>query len=137
MTKIQKKAERGAPAQKGTEKPNTAHRTGSEPNSTELESKPKRKAVPNAAVGPAKPKEAASAKARVVNVATANETAPASPKSTKQDQVLTMLSRAGGVTIDEIMKATGWQRHGVRGFFAGTVRKKLGYELTSEKLDGE
>jgi Protein of unknown function (DUF3489) len=70
------------------------------------------------------------------NATKAAAATPAKPKITKQEQVLTMLSKVGGTTIDEIMKATGWQQHSVRGFFAGTVRKKLGFELTSEKDDG-
>ncbi|MGE0516353.1 MAG: DUF3489 domain-containing protein [Hyphomicrobiaceae bacterium] len=56
---------------------------------------------------------------------------------TKHDRILTLLSRREGATIPEMMEASGWQQHSVRGFLAGTVKKKLGFTLTSAKRAGE
>ncbi|KGJ18533.1 DUF3489 domain-containing protein [Paracoccus sanguinis] len=55
---------------------------------------------------------------------------------TKQAKLIEMLRAKGGATIDEIVEATGWQPHTVRGAFAGALKKKLGLEVTSEKVEG-
>jgi hypothetical protein len=54
----------------------------------------------------------------------------------KQNNVIALLRRPEGATLDALVKATGWQKHSVRGFLAGTVRKKLKLSLASEKVDG-
>lgn len=48
------------------------------------------------------------------------------------DLIVGLLSRPEGATIPQLMAATNWQAHSVRGFFAGTIRKK-GYALTSDR----
>ena len=58
-------------------------------------------------------------------------------RATKHDRVLELLSQRNGVTIPQMMEATGWQQHSVRGFLAGTVKKKLGFTLTSSKSEGD
>ncbi|MEQ9636562.1 MAG: DUF3489 domain-containing protein [Devosia marina] len=56
-------------------------------------------------------------------------------EGTKQATLITMLRAAEGATIEEIMAATNWQSHTVRGAMAGAL-KKLGLEVTSEKVEG-
>jgi hypothetical protein len=53
----------------------------------------------------------------------------------KQARVIEMLMKREGATIGDIMKATDWQQHSVRGFFAAIIRKKLKLTLTSQATE--
>jgi hypothetical protein len=58
---------------------------------------------------------------------------PTAKRISKQDELIAMLRRPEGVTVDEVASVTGWQRHTVRGVFSGTLKKKLGFTLASAK----
>jgi len=55
---------------------------------------------------------------------------------TKQDQLLALLRRPQGVTIEQAAKALTWQPHSVRGVLSGVLKKRLGLAVTSTKSDG-
>jgi hypothetical protein len=53
----------------------------------------------------------------------------------KADQVLELLRRKQGASLEEMQKATGWQSHSARGFLSGTVKKRLGLKLGTNKTN--
>jgi hypothetical protein len=54
----------------------------------------------------------------------------------KQAQLIAMLQASEGASIAEIVAATGWQSPTARGVIFGVLKKKLGLDVTSEKIDG-
>lgn len=66
------------------------------------------------------------------------KTAPAAPELegvSKLDRLSALLLREGGATIADMVAATGWQQHSVRGALAGSLRKR-GLSVASVKTDG-
>ena len=62
--------------------------------------------------------------------------APPASSGSKTAQVLDLLRRPGGATLQELQKATGWLPHSVRGFLSGALRKQMGLALASTKDPG-
>jgi hypothetical protein len=75
----------------------------------------------------------ASRAAKVAKKASRAQSAAGGATVPKQDAVIALLRRGNGASIAEMMEATGWQAHSVRGFMSGALKKRLGLELVSEK----
>jgi hypothetical protein len=103
---------------------------------------PETKATKKAAVG-ARRATVAPAKGKAGKKATPKKKAPKSARNdaregSKTATILNLLKHPEGATAKELLKATGWQPHSLRGFISGTLGKKMGLTVTSTKgEDGE
>lgn len=79
-------------------------------------------------------KSKASSKKAPATPPAAAETEKAGPKG-KLGALVALLLRPEGATLQAMQDATGWQPHSVRGAMAGSIKKKLGFEVTSEKTE--
>ncbi len=65
---------------------------------------------------------------------------PVTPRQrpeTKQAMLIAMLSRPEGATINQLVEATAWQWHTIRGAISGALRKKLGLTIVSQRIEGK
>ena len=80
------------------------------------------------------------AKPRQAADQTPDETDTAKPVAiragTKQAQIIAMLQRPEGATVAEMVEASGWLAHTVRGCISGALKKKLGLPIAAEKVEG-
>ena len=110
----------GVAMPEATKKANPAPR---KPHVARTKAQSGKKATPSKK-GAKAPQKAKSAKAEAVR------------EGTKTEKVLDLLKRPGGARLKELMKATGWQPHSVRGFLSGTISKKMALTV-SKNEDGE
>ncbi|WP_292291622.1 DUF3489 domain-containing protein, partial [Mesorhizobium sp.] len=74
--------------------------------------------------------------ARRQRIATEGPKPAKAPKQTKAAKIIELVSRENGATFAELMEGTEWQAHTLRGYIAGTLRKK-GHNIVCRKIKGE
>jgi hypothetical protein len=102
---------------------------GIDPREVTSEAEPDEAATPSNDVGAAPTETQKASK-------TAEPKSRRTRNDSKQAQLIAMVKRTKGASIEEIVAAFGWQAHTVRGAIAGALKKKLGLVVTSEKLEG-
>lgn len=122
---------------------NTEENAAAPATATDEQPKTTKKATRAPRRAPVAPKKAKSGK-KATPAKKAPKTTKAAKKATrahegsKTETILDLLKRKDGATLAEIMKATDWQPHSVRGFISGTLGKKMGLTVASVKgEDGE
>jgi|HubBroStandDraft_6_1064221.scaffolds.fasta_scaffold443602_3 hypothetical protein len=105
--------------------------TDTGPKNTAKKARP---AQPRSAVAPKKTKPARKA-GPTKETSDRRKSGAATRPGSKTAGIIELLKRPGGATLKQIMKATAWQPHSVRGFLSGTLRKKLAIAVESVKRD--
>jgi hypothetical protein len=103
----------------------------------ETRRRPKKKASGTKRRGPGSPKKvkASHKAASASKTPTPRKKAQSVRQNSKTQNVIDLLKAPGGATLNQLMKATGWQAHSVRGFLSGTVGKKMGLTVISIKTE--
>ena len=57
-------------------------------------------------------------------------------EGTKQALLIGLLRGEDGATVEEMATLTGWRHHTVRGAIAGALKKRLGLDVASRKVEG-
>ena len=119
---------------------NTAKPEATAPSGEPISAKKPRVAAQRGHVAPPKGKSAMKAtRAKKTNTGRKSAKVPKKAANARQGsktaKFLDLLKRSGGATGKDLMKATGWQAHSVRGFISGVLVRKMGMTVTSTKAE--
>lgn len=76
-------------------------------------------------------------KAAIKSIAKRPAPPPTTATSSKADIIVDLLGKAGGASMADLIKATAWQPHSVRGFLSGVLKKKRGLNIVADRSSGE